>query len=386
MNFDFSEEEEAVQELAEQILGESTSFDRLREVEADADGPGFDRELWSALAEANLIGLPLSEDHGGQDFSFLALCLLLEQAGRNLAPVPLLESVVYTALPIQQFGSDALKKALLPGVIAGETLLTAALFEVGDPALSRAARTEAKAAGDGYALSGQKVCVPFAAAADRILVSASGEAGLGLFLIDPNANGVTLAQQETTAHERQFVVTLDGVEVSSDQVLAEPGRGEEVLDWLEPRVATALSALAVGVAGEGIRQTAAYTSERKQFNRPIGSFQGVSLRAADAYIDVEAMRSTMWQAAWRIDNGDDAAKHAAIAKWWACTGGHRVSHTCQHLHGGIGADIDYPIHRHFLRLKHVAMTLGGSNHQLSALGARIADEAKRGVEPGEILQ
>jgi alkylation response protein AidB-like acyl-CoA dehydrogenase len=88
MNFNFSEEEEAVKGLAEQILDESTSFDRLREIDKDAAGPGFDQNLWSALAEANLIGLPLSEDHGGQGFSYMALCLLLEQAGRNLAPIP----------------------------------------------------------------------------------------------------------------------------------------------------------------------------------------------------------------------------------------------------------------------------------------------------------
>ncbi len=386
MNFEFSEEEEAVQELAGQILGDATSFDRLREVEADAEGPGFDRVLWASLAEANLLGLALSEDHGGQDWSFLALCLLLEQAGRNLAPIPLVESIVYTALPIQQFGSEVLKKDLLPGVASGDTLLTAAFFEIGDPALARTARTRAEATGDGFSLSGQKVCVPYAAAADKILVSAQGGEGLGLFLVAPSAAGVTLEQQETTAHERQYVVTLDGVSVDSGDVLALPGSGEAVLDWLEPRAATALSALAVGVAGEGLKQTATYTSERKQFDKPIGSFQGVSLRAADAYIDVEAMRSTMWQAAWRIDNGDDALKQAAIAKWWACMGGHRVSHTCQHLHGGIGADIDYPIHRHFLRLKHIAMTLGGSNEQLASLGARIADEAKSGVEVGAILQ
>ncbi|MEM9173659.1 MAG: acyl-CoA dehydrogenase family protein [Myxococcota bacterium] len=386
MNFEFSEEEEAVQELAGQILDDATSFDRLREVEADADGPGFDRELWASLAEANLIGLALSEDHGGQDWSFLALCLLLEQAGRNLAPIPLLESIVYTALPIQQFGSDALKKDLLPGVISGDTLLTAALFEVGDPALSRTARVKAEASSDGFTLSGQKVCVPFAAAADKILVTAQGESGLGLFLVAPGDEGVTLEQQKTTAHERQYVLTLDGVSVGASDVLAAPGAGEAIIDWLEPRAATALSALAVGVAGEGLKQTATYTSERKQFDKPIGSFQGVSLRAADAYIDVEAMRSTMWQAAWRIDHGDSAEKQASIAKWWACMGGHRVSHTCQHLHGGIGADVDYPIHRHFLRLKHIAMTLGGSSEQLASLGARMAAEAKSGVAVGEILQ
>jgi alkylation response protein AidB-like acyl-CoA dehydrogenase len=386
MNFDFSEEEEAAKELAEQILGDSTSFDRLREVERDEDGPGFDRELWASLAEANLIGLPISEDLGGQGFSNVALCLLLEQAGRNLAPVPLLESVIYTALPIQEFGSDSLKKGLLPKVISGESILTAGFFEVGAPALSRKARTKATASSDGYTLSGQKVCVPYASAADKILVTASNADGLGLFLIEPTAAGVSLEQQETTAHERQFVLNLEEVSVTGEDILAVPGRGEEIIDWLAPRATTALAAIAVGVAAEGLRQTAVYTSERKQFGREIGSFQGVSLRAADAYIDVEAMRSTMWQAAWRLDNNDSAEKAAAVAKWWACIGGHRVSHTCQHLHGGIGADVDYPIHRHFLRLKHIAMTLGGANEQLSILGGLIADEARAGVEPGAILQ
>ena len=386
MNFKFTEEEEAAKELAEQILNDSTSFDRLREVERDDDSPGYDQELWASLAEANLIGLPLSEDVGGQGFSFMALCLLLEQAGRNLAPVPLIESVIYTALPIQQFGSDPLKKALLPKVIAGESVLTAAFFEIGDPSISRKARTQATASGDGFTISGEKVCVPYAAAAEKILVTASGDAGLGLFLIEPSAEGVTLERQETTANERQFVLKLDGVAVQGDDILAVPGRGEAVIDWLEPRATTALSAIAVGVAGEGLRQTAAYTSERKQFGRQIGSFQGVSLRAADAYIDVEAMRSTMWQAAWRLDNGETGEKVAAIAKWWACMGGHRVSHTCQHLHGGIGADVDYPIHRHFLRLKHIAMTLGGASEQLSILGNLIAEEARAGVAAGDILQ
>ena len=132
MNFNFSEEEQAAKELAEQILGDSTSFDRLRELEADADGPGYDAALWSSLAEANLIGLSISEDLGGQGFSFMALCLVLEQAGRNLAPVPLLESLVYAALPIQEFAPDALKKDLLGRVVSGEAILTAGFFEVGN--------------------------------------------------------------------------------------------------------------------------------------------------------------------------------------------------------------------------------------------------------------
>jgi alkylation response protein AidB-like acyl-CoA dehydrogenase len=247
-------------------------------------------------------------------------------------------------------------------------------------------KTRATATGDGtYKLRGEKVCVPFAAAADKILVSASNDDGLGLFLISPDADGVSLDRQETTAHERQFVVKLTDVKIRNEDVLAAPGSGEAILDWLEPRATTALSAIAVGAAEEGLRQTAEYTSTRKQFGREIGSFQGVSLRAADAYIDVEAMRSTMWQAAWQIDSGRIPLKAAAISKWWACMGGHRVSHTCQHLHGGIGSDTDYPIHRFFLRLKHVAMTLGGANEQLSILGALMRDEARAGITAEEIL-
>ncbi len=385
MNFDLTEEQEAARELAGHILADASSFDRLREVEGDQQGPGFDRALWAQLADANLIGLPLPEALGGQGFDFLSLCLMLEEAGRNLTPVPLMESVVYTALPIERFGSDVLKKEWLSAVVSGERILTPAFFEVGDPALSRRPKTRATAADGGWKLDGEKVCVPYAAAADRLLVSASGDAGLGLFLVSPTADGVRLEQQETTAHERQFVVRLDGVRVSGEEVLAAPGSGEAVFDWLQPRAQVALSAIAVGVCDEALTQTAAYTGTRKQFGKQIGSFQGVSLRAADAYIDVQNMRSTMWEAAWRIDNGYSAEKEAAIAKWWACRGGHRVTHTAQHLHGGTGADIDYPIHRFFLRLKHLAFTLGGASEQLATLGAHIAEEARQGVPPEQIL-
>jgi len=379
MNFEFSEEEEVTRDLAGQILGDGASFDRTREIEAIPNGSGFDENLWSQLAESNLIGLSIGEAMGGQGFSFLALCLMLEEAGRNLAPIPLLETVVYAALPIERFGSDELKKDLLPKVIAGKAILTAAFFEIGGPALSRKTRTRATAKGNGFLLSGEKVCVPYAAVAEKILVGANGDEGLGLFLVSPSASGVSLERQETSAHEPQYVMKLDDVDVEEIDILAKPGDGDEIFDWLEPRAITAISAIAVGAAEEGLRQTAEYTSTRKQFGREIGSFQGVSLRAADAYIDVEAMRSTMWQAAWQADHRDSIAKAAAVAKWWACMGGHRVSHTCQHLHGGIGSDVDYPIHRFFLRLKHVAMTLGGANEQLSILGTLLADEARQGV-------
>jgi alkylation response protein AidB-like acyl-CoA dehydrogenase len=385
VNFDLDEAQEAARDLARQIFEKSTGFDRLRELEADDAGPGFDRELWRQLAASNLLGLPIGEALGGQGFGFVALCLMLEEAGRQLACVPIVESIVATAMPIEAFGSEGLAKSTVPRVASGEAILTPAFHESGGTGLARKTRTRASAGPDGYALRGEKVCVPFAAAADGILVSASTDEGLGLFLVSPGDAGVSCERQETTAHERQFVVRFDGVEVGSDRVVAEPGRGEAVLDWLEPRMATALAALALGVSEEALRRTAEYTATRKQFDRPIGSFQGVSMRAADAYIDVEAMRSTLWRAASRIEKGQAAEKAVAVARWWACMGGHRVVHTAQHLHGGMGADVDYPIHRFFLRHQHLASGLGGAGEQLFGLGDRIAREARAGVPIEEIL-
>ena len=142
--------------------------------------------------------------------------------------------------------------------------------------------------------------------------------------------------------------------------------------WTVERARVALAATQLGVAQEALRRTAEYTSQRKQFGRPIGSFQGVALRAADAYIDVDCMRSTLWQALWRLDEGQTAAIEVGVAKWWASRGGQRVVHTAQYLHGGIGADIDYPIHRFFLWAKQLDLCLGGVSAQLSKLGALVA--------------
>ena len=133
-----------------------------------------------------------------------------------------------------------------------------------------------------------------------------------------------------------------------------------------------IGAQMVGLAQGALDHTVKYVQEREQFGRPIGTFQGVSLRAADAFIDVEAMRATLYQAAWLLSMGRPAAAEVATARWWACRGGHRVLHSTQHLHGGIGADVDYPIHRYFLWAKQIEMTLGGASEHLDRLGRILA--------------
>jgi alkylation response protein AidB-like acyl-CoA dehydrogenase len=372
MEFSYSDEQRAIQELARQIIGDLSTAERLLELRRDPNA--IDRELWKQLSEANLLGIALPEELGGTGFGILELCILLEEQGRTLAPLPLLPTLVYGALPISEFGSEEQRKRFLPGVASGDVILSAALGELGSSE-PRRPRTVATPDDQGWKLEGEKISVPYAHLAERILVPAqTGGGAVGVFLLSPEVAGVELERQETTNHEPQFILRLRGARVPSEDVLGSPEGGEPILDWLIQRALVALCATQVGVTEAALHQTAEYTRTRKQFGRPIGSFQGVSMRAADAYIDIQAMRSTLWQAAWRLSEGMRADREVLAAKWWAAMGGHRVVHTVLHLHGGTGADVEYPIHRYFLWAKQIELTLGGGGRQLANLGALLARE------------
>jgi alkylation response protein AidB-like acyl-CoA dehydrogenase len=147
--------------------------------------------------------------------------------------------------------------------------------------------------------------------------------------------------------------------------------GERVLGAMVDRALLGLCALQVGVCESAMRQAAEYTSQRIQFGKPLSAFQGSQIRAADGYIDTEAIRVTMLQAAWKLDTGREASSDVLVAKWWAAEGGQRVVHNVQHLHGGMGADIEYPVHRYFLWGKQIEDTLGGASATLARLGAEL---------------
>ncbi|MFN3218925.1 MAG: acyl-CoA dehydrogenase family protein [Acidimicrobiales bacterium] len=377
MNFDLTDEQVALAELAEQIFTGSSPVERVVDIEATDDR--FDRELWTELASANLLGVSVPEEHGGLGFGVFELCMVLEQQGRRVAPVPLLPSLVMGAMPVAEFGSAELQSALLPGVVDGSIVLSGAYQEWGanDPMTSS---ISAVADGDGWVLSGTKPAVPAAAVADRILVpAATGPDALTVFVIDPSAEGVSMLLSDTTNRELHGELVLDGHRVGADQVLGTVDQGRSVVAWAVERVNVAMAAIAVGCCAEATKMAAEYTSQREQFGRPLSTNQGVALRAADCYIDTDAMRLVQWQAAWRLDAGLPASEAVAVAKWWAAEGGQRVVHGTQHLHGGMGADVDYPVHRYFLWVKQLENTLGGGSWQLASLGARIAARAKAGV-------
>jgi alkylation response protein AidB-like acyl-CoA dehydrogenase len=368
MDFSFNEEQEAVRDLARQILGERVTHERLKEVEAGTEG--FDRETWAELAKANLLGIAVPEAAGGSGLGFIELCLLLEQVGRTAAPLPLLATLVMGALPVAEFGSAEQRSALLPPVVAGDLVLTTALVEFGaEPARPA---TTARRDGDGWRIDGVKICVPAGMIADKVLVPArTGENTVGVFVVDSSATGVTRDRQDTTSGQPEARLELSG---APGELLGDEDGGAAIVDWIVERATAGLCALAIGVCEEALRMTAEYTKTREQFDRPIATFQAVGQRAADAYIDTEAIRLTAWQAAWRLAAGLPAAHEVAIAKFWASEGGQRVVHAAQHLHGGIGVDKDYPLHRYFLLAKQIELTLGGTTPQLLKLGAMLASE------------
>ncbi len=372
MDYALSEEQTAVRDLAAQILGDQLPAERLRELE-QSDADWFARDVWAELAKADLLGLCLPEAHGGGGYGVFELGLLLEQVGRAVAPLPVWSTLSLGALPIAEFGTDAQQADLLPKVIDGSLILTAALSEgsVGLPPAVPA--TTATAAGDGWTIDGAKHLVPAAHLAGRVLVPArTGDGTSTVFLVDPSAAGVTAERNISINGEPLTNLTFAGVAVGAGDVLGEVDGGAAVVARITDLGVAGLCALQAGVCEAALRITAGYTSERRQFDTPIATFQAVAHRMADAYIDTEAIRLTAYQAAWRLDAGMPADEELAVAKVWAAEGAQRVVHAAQHLHGGIGVDLDYPVHRTFRWAKHVELSLGGGTAHLRRLGALLA--------------
>lgn len=383
MDFNFSENQETVRELARGILDKEVSPDRVKSIEGTTDW--FDRALWATLAEAGLLGLAVDEEYGGMGFGPSELAMLLIELGRSVAPVPALATLAYAGLPIAELGTDAQKRDWLTPMAAGELVLTAALVDTqtddGRPG------TTAEREGDGWKLTGSKVAVPSVNIARAVLVPAlvsapSGDA-IGLFLVDPSADGFVATGGASSTGEPLFFVEMDGVRVEDADVLGgSPIDGESGLATLERvrqlAVATTCAAQ-LGISEKALEITASYVSDREQFGTAIGTFQAVQHRAADAFIDLNAMRWTTWRAINRLADGGDAGTYVSVAKYWCADGGARIATSCQHLHGGMGVDVDYPIHRYFLWSKNLELRFGAATPTLVDLGREIADSARAAV-------
>ena len=372
MDFDLTDEQQATGDVAAKLLGDKATPEAIRAVE-QADDLRFDRALWAAMADAGLLGIAVPADHGGAGLGPLELCLVLEEVGRRTAPVPALAALALGGLPLARFGTADQQARWLPGLAAGTTVLTAALVEPsGDP--TRPTTTATRDGDGGWILAGERTNVPAGLVADAVLVPVTTDGGETAVLVVPaGADGVRRVRQDTTSGTPEARLTLDGVRLGADAVLGPVDDGTVLRDTIAHATVAACAVMS-GLAAEAIRITGEYTTAREQFGRPIATFQAVGQRAADAYVDAQGIRLTMLQAAWRLGAGVPADREVAVAKYWAAAGGQRVVHAAQHLHGGMGVDRDYPLHRYFLLAKQLELFLGGSSRQLVALGRILAAE------------
>lgn len=377
MDFTFSEDQNAIRALANQIFGDRATDEFL--LNFSREGATYDDALWQTLAEQGLLGITVAEQYGGTGLGFTELCLMLEEQGRRVAPIPLYSSLVLGALPLSEFGSAAQCERYLKPLAAGELKLSAAIAELGASS-AVAGRVSASANGDGkWVLNGELQCVPDAPVANALLIPAYNGDQVTVFIVDCDASGLAIEAQLSSLGDNEGNISLQNVSVDADAVLGGVDGGQAVLDWLELRAETALCALTLGVTEEALKRTAEYTCERKQFGMPIGAFQAVAMQAADAFIDVEAIRSTYWLALYKLTQGLPAEAEVRCAKWFTADAGHRIVYRTQHLHGGMGADVEYPIHRFFLWAKHLGLMLGGRSVQVAKLGALLAADDSVGT-------
>jgi len=368
MDFTFTPEQDEAAELAARILKDRATNERMKTVEMAGDR--FDAELWAELGSAGLLGLALPEEYDGAGLGLIELTRVLVEVGRRVAPVPLAAHGPAARL-VAELGTDDQKRQWLPGAASGTAILTAAVAEDRAFAPERPT-TVATTDGDGFRLTGRKATVPAGTRADVFLVPAETPSGVAVFLVQPGDNGLTVTAQRFSDGDTVARLDLDGVAVGPDRMLGSAdGLAAHRLRLL---LLLAVSAEQLGVTEGALELTSTYAKTREQFGRPIGTFQAVSQRLADGYIDVLGQRLTLWQAAWRLDEGLPADQAVAIAKFWAADAGHRLAHTTVHVHGGVGIDLDGEAHRYFTTAKRFEFAYGGATEQALLVGRSLAAE------------
>ncbi|WP_413758229.1 acyl-CoA dehydrogenase family protein [Streptomyces sp. MMBL 11-3] len=354
MDFAPTQEQAAARDLAARIFGDLATHERLR-----AAGTGSDGELWKTLCEAGLPGAV-------QDIGLLGLVLLLEEQGRTTAQVPFAASCVYGLLALSAHGSAGQRERLLPGLADGSVVVTGVLPAA---AVREGARGE---------LTGVVPAVPWLRDATHVLVADEARRLWLVRTVDAGCEPVELTAPWSAG---RLTLTATPAERLGDGGGSGTGGGAtEAYDDVLATARTAFAGLQAGVCAGAVARAVAHTNTREQFGRPLATKQEVQLRAADAHLDTEAIRVTAYEAAWRRDEGLAYATHALTAAWWASEAGQRVVHAGQHLHGGTGADLEHPVHRHFLWGRQLDAYLGCGSELLQELGESIVWGSVRAEE------
>jgi 3-oxo-4-pregnene-20-carboxyl-CoA dehydrogenase beta subunit len=337
---------------------------------------------WQAWADAGLLGAAIPEAYGGDGLGLAEVGVLLHEVGRRAALLPVLETLAFGVLPVARAGTQAQQTALLPQVMHGAAVLTAAIAEPGD-ALPAAPRTVLRRGSGGWLLDGRKIAVGYADRASTVLVPATvdPDGTTAVVLLDPHSPGVVLLESRSSRGEREHTLQLTDVPVAESQVLGGPPGSREAAAAaavLREHVVAGLCLLGDGIVAGARDLTAGYVRDRRQFGRALAEFQAVSLQMADVYIASRTISLAAQCAAWLVGNGLDAGDDLAVAAHWLTVEGPAALHTCQHLHGGVGVDRSYPLHRYYSWTKDVSRALGGTRQSLAAVPVR--EQAGKNLE------
>lgn len=361
MDFELTDDQRAIAQMASQVFSDYCTDERLRD--EDLSGEPFMRPLWNLCVETGLHALAIPEAQDGSGLGMTELMLVLEAQGRALGQVPLWRHQL-AAATLAHFTAQSLMPWVSNAATA-ETLLTLSL-----DALSSAHGIElnAQRVGAGWQLNGRVAAVPLAEQSHAALLPLLLDGEPRLVLVELAATGLTTMPGVMTHGEAIADLHFEAVVIESEQLLP-----VAALSWLEARAIAALASLQLGVSGEQIQRTVAYVTERRQFDRSIGSFQAVQMSMADAHVALEALRGALWQLCYRLDAGLPAPSEALATAWLACQAGHRIGHNAQHVHGGIGVDLTYPMHRFLYWSRALGSALGGSAASLERLGDWLSD-------------
>ena len=374
LNLDFTDEQEMLREMVRGVCAQYCDHDALRALEDDPKG--YSDELWTQLAELGVLGVLVPEEHGGSGMTMLDAVVVYEEFGRSLAASPHYVSCVVSASALNHGGTDAQRSEWLPKVASGEAILTPAWNEPDNGFGPKGVQMRAVPDGDGFTLSGTKFHVAFASSADRLLVLArtgDGETDVDVFLVDPNAAGVTLSQRMSLASDTQYRVDFDGVAVSAADRLGDAGSGWATWQAAMADAMVLAAAQANGGCEHSLDITVQYSKDREQFDKPLAAFQALSHYMADAKTNLDGSKMLNYEAAWAHAKGEGLERLAAMSKLFACNSYRDTTAMAQQIFGGVGFTVEYEIQLYFRRAKQLQISWNDTRRCEQIVAAAVLD-------------
>ncbi len=362
MRLSLTEEQEMLRKTARDFLTDKCTQAFVRQMEESQTG--YSEDLWRQMADLGWLGLAFPEEYGGGGMSFLDLAVLLEEMGRACLPGPFFSTVILGGLPILDVGSEKQKQAYLPRTIEGDLILTLALLEPGSYMYDASLVTvEATPDGEDYVIEGSKLFVPDAHIADNILcvTRIGADNGVNILVTDAKNPQVRHTVLDSIGGDKLCEVEFQRLQVSEACVLGDPGRGLSAVQSIIQRAAVAKCCEMVGNVQRVLDMTVDYAKERRQFDRPIGSFQAIQHYCAEMATDVDGARFCAYQAAWMLSEGLPCAKEVAVAKVWMSEASRRVMDLAHQIHGAIGVTIEHGLHYYTRRAKAAELAFGDAD-------------------------